>query len=406
MCRFRILALSALTLCAISIPTRASEELNRNLKRIFDSKELTPKRFGPARWRDNGSSYTIVEPSSKVKSADDIVLYETATGKRSVLVEASVLCPPGASKPLSIDDYRWSDDGRKLLIFTNTKKVWRNNTRGDYWVLDRAANKLNKVGESAAPSTLMFAKFSPDGSHVAFVRENNIYVEDLKSGAVHALTRDGSATKINGTSDWVYEEELSLRDCFRWSPDSKEIAYWQFDSSGVQQFTLLNDTDTLYPKATLIRYPKAGTTNSAVRIGVVNAGGGKTRWMNVPGEAHEQYLFRMDWTGRENELAIGQLNRLQNHLVVYLADTRSGKTRPLFQDEDAAWVDIPKFGGARDDKFEWLGDGEQLLWLSERDGWRHAYSAPRSGDSPRLLTTAKADLIDVERVDAKGKQMY
>src|SRR4051794_10917733 len=132
--RFRLLTFGALTLCAFSIPSRASDELNRDLKRIFDSKELTPKRFGPARWRDNGASYTIVEASTKIKDADEIVLYETATGKRSVLVEASALCPPGASKPLRIDDYQWSKDGQRLLIFTNTKKVWRNNTRGDYWV--------------------------------------------------------------------------------------------------------------------------------------------------------------------------------------------------------------------------------------------------------------------------------
>ncbi|MFL6448939.1 MAG: S9 family peptidase [Bryobacteraceae bacterium] len=402
----RRLAVSALTFCVLLIPIRASEELNRNLARIFDSKELTAKRFGPARWRENGNSYTIVEPSSKVKGADDIVLYETRTGKRRVLVDASALCPPGPPKPLSIDDYRWSNDGGRLLISTNTKKVWRDNTRGDYWVLDRAANKLTKVDEGAPGSTLMFAKFSPDGSHVAYVRENNIYAEDLKGGTIRPLTRDGSVTTINGTSDWVYEEELSLRDCFRWSPDSKEIAYWQFDSSGVQQFTLLNNTDAIYPKATFIRYPKVGTTNSAVRIGVVSASGGKTRWMNVPGDPREHYLFRMDWTGGGNELAIGELNRLQNHLVVYLADARSGKTRQLFQDDDAAWVDVPKFGGTRDDQFEWLDNGEQLVWMSERDGWRHAYAAPKSGGSPRLITTAKADVIRVERVDVAGKQMY
>jgi dipeptidyl-peptidase 4 len=406
MCHVRLLGLSAIALSTFLIPVQGSEQLTQDLKRIFGSKDLTPKRFGPARWRDNGSSYTIVEPSSKVKDADDIVLYETATGKRSILVEASTLCPPGASKPLHIDDYRWSGDGQKLLVFTNTKKVWRNNTRGDYWVLDRSAHTLRKVDEAAPASTLMFAKFSPDGSRVGFVRQNNIYVENLKNGSVRPVTRDGSATTINGTSDWVYEEELSLRDCFRWSPDSKQIAYWQFDSSRVQQFTLLNDTDSLYPKETLIPYPKAGTANSAVRIGVVSATGGKTRWMNLPGDPSDNYLFRMDWTGRENELAIGQLNRLQNHLLVYLGDTRSGKTKPVFQDEDAAWVDIPKFGGTRDEKFEWLDNGNELLWLSERDGWRHVYLAARTGGSPRLLTTAKADVISVERVDATGQQMY
>ena len=140
----RLVGILACTFYTFGIPTRASEQLARDLKRIFDTKELTPKRFGPARWRDNGSSYTIVERSSKVKDADDIVLYETATGKRSVLVEASALCPTGASKPLKVDDYRWSNDGQRLLIFTNTKKVWRNNTRGDYWFLDRARGSWKK----------------------------------------------------------------------------------------------------------------------------------------------------------------------------------------------------------------------------------------------------------------------
>src|SRR3982751_4067706 len=173
---FRLVGILAFALSTFPAATRASEHLAQDLKRVFDSKELDPKRFGPARWRDNGASYTIFEPSSKVKGADDLVLYQTATGERSILVEASALCPPGASKPLTIDDYHWSKDGQRLLIFTNTRKVWRSNTRGDYWVLDRAGNKLTKVDEAAPASTLMFAKFSPDGSRVGFVRENNIYV--------------------------------------------------------------------------------------------------------------------------------------------------------------------------------------------------------------------------------------
>ena len=293
-----------------------------------------------------------------------------------------------------------------LLVFTNTKKVWRNNTRGDYWVLNRSDGALKQLSGESEPSALMFAKFSPDGSHVAYVRANNIYDEDLKSGAIRALTKDGSATTVNGTSDWVYEEELSLRDCFRWSPDGGQIAYWQFDTSGIKLFTLLNNTATLYPETTLIPYPKAGTTNSAVRIGVVNASGGKTRWMNIPGDPRENYLFRMDWTSKANELVIGQLNRLQNHLIVYLADTRSGQTKSMFEDQDKAWVDVPKFGGVPDEKFEWLENGSQLLWLSERDGWRHAYLAPRDGGSARLVTSANGDVIDVERVDAAGNQLY
>ena len=120
----------------------------------------------------------------------------------------------------------------------------------------------------------MFAKFSPDATRVGYVRGNNIYVERLDDGKVTQLTTDGSETTINGTSDWVYEEEFGVRDGFRWSPDGKSIAYWQFDTTGVGIFSLINNTDTLYPVITRIPYPKAGTTNSAARVGVVSADGG------------------------------------------------------------------------------------------------------------------------------------
>jgi dipeptidyl-peptidase-4 len=204
----------------------------------------------------------------------------------------------------------------------------------------------------------------------------------------------------------VYEEELALRDCFRWSPDGRSIAYWQFDSSGVETFTLLNNTETLYPKTTLIPYPKVGTANSAVRIGVVSDRGGKTRWIDVPGDPRNHYLFQMDWAGNSEQLAIGQLNRLQNHLVVYLADAKSGKTASIFEDSDEAWVDVPRIRGARDETFEWLHGDRDLLWLSERDGWRRAYLAPRSGGAPRGVNTGNSDVVAVERVDREGQSIY
>ena len=160
---------------------------------------------------------------------------------------------------------------QKLLIFTNTRRVWRLNTRGDYWVLDLASERLHQLGAGAPSSSLMFAKFSPDSSKVAYVRANNIYVEPALGGEVETSSRSmARETTINGTSDWVYEEELGVRDGFRWSPDSAHIAYWQFDTTGVGIFSLINNTDTLYPVITLIPYPKVGTTNSAVRVGVVD----------------------------------------------------------------------------------------------------------------------------------------
>jgi dipeptidyl-peptidase-4 len=168
------------------------------------------------------------------------------------------LVPTGDSTAPDIDDFSWSMDGKKLLLFTNTARVWRENTRGDYWVYDLGAGTLTKLGgPEAKPSTLMFAKFSPDGGRVAYVREHNLYVEDLGTHAVTALTNDGSTTMINGTFDWVYEEELNDRDGFRWSPDGKSIAYWQLDASGVRDFDLIDDTDSLYSFVVPVQFPVA-----------------------------------------------------------------------------------------------------------------------------------------------------
>ncbi len=390
--RIRCLAF-CLLLTAAAGNGRASEQLDRYLHQIFDSKDLQAKAFGPARWIEKGSAYTMLE-------AKEIARYETATGARRVLISAAAITPPKAREPLAIDDYHWSDDAKQLLLFTNTKKVWRNNTRGDYWVLNRATGALKKLGGTAQESSLLFAHFSPDGTRVAYVRANNIYVEDIASGKVKALTRDGSATTINGTSDWVYEEELALRDCIRWSPDGKQIAYWQFDSSGVQQFTLIDNTSELYPKTTLIPYPKTGTKNSAVKVGVVAANGGATRWLSIPGDPRDNYLFRMEWGGNSEEVVVGQLNRLQNHLSVYLANRATGKANIFFEDKDEAWV-VVRVGG-----FDWVDGGKQLLWVSERDGWRHAYLAPRAGGAPKLLTGAASDIEGVAGFDPEGKWVY
>lgn len=331
-------------------------------------------------------------------ATSDIVRYDAATGARSVLVSGSRLTPAGASAPLSIDDYAWSRDGRRLLLFTNTARVWRQNTRGDYWVFDLAANSLRKLGGDAQESTLMFAKFSPDGAHVAYVRANDLYVERVDDGAITRLTSDGSETTINGTSDWVYEEELGVRDGFRWSPDGTHLAYWQFDTTGVGIFTLINNTDTLYPVLTRIPYPKVGTTNSAVRIGVVNIASRATQWMKTPGDPRDTYLARLEW--RDNDtLALQQLNRLQNQNDFLVADARTGEVRRVFRDSSTTWVEVM-------DDVPWIDEGRAFLWLSERSGWQHVYRVPRDGGEPALLTRFDADVTALAGVDEARGLLY
>ena len=379
-----------------------SEELSERLRRIFDSPAFAQKRFGPARWVRGGVGYTTLETAA---GANEIVEYNTVSGERKVVVSARQLTPPGGARALTVDDYEWSGDGQRLLIYTESRKVWRTNSRGDYWVLDRAAGKLQRLGGGAAASSLSFTKFSPDGSRVAYVRANNLYVEEVGSGAVRALTSDGSATLVNGASDWVYEEELSVRDGFRWSPDGRSLAFWQFDVTGVEQFALIDNTSALYPKVTQIPYPKVGTRNSAVRVGVIGVEGGAARWMQIPGDPRENYIFRMEWLGDGTGLAIGQLNRLQNRATVYVADPRSGAARVMFEDTDKAWVDVPQ-GDDRRGGFAWLQQGKRLLWLSERDGWRHVYAAPREGGAPVLLTPDRADVLSLAGVAPGSDWIY
>lgn len=372
-------------------PAGPARALNDQIDRIFQKREYDAPRFGPARWLPGGSAYVIVEPVAAPGKGREIVRYDAATGARSILVAAALLTPPGADTPLDVADYAWSPDGARLLIFTNTRKVWRDNTRGDYWVLTPKSGALRRLGGDAPEASLMFAKFSPDGSRVAYVRGNNIYVERLEDGRITQLTRDGSETTINGTSDWVYEEELGVRDAFRWSPDGRNIAYWQFDSAGVGIFSLINTTDTLYPAITRIPYPKAGTTNSAARIGVVGEGGGETRWLKTPGDPRNSYLARMDWVDGAT-VAIEQLNRLQNQNDFLMGDAASGEVRPVFRDESKTWVDLV-------DDVKWIDGGKTFLWLSERDGWRHAYRVPREGGEPALITRFEADVISISGVD-------
>jgi len=369
------------------------------LERIFESPFFAANRAPQLRWTPDGKSFYRFE-RREGQRAPDMVQVDPATGAQTVIVPGAQFVPAGDTVPLRPAGIQFSDDGRTLLLYTNTARVWRQNTRGDYWVLDRGTGKLRQLGgKDAKPSTLMFAKFSPQGDRVAYVREHNIYVESVKDGKLRQLTKDGSRTTINGTFDWVYEEEFGLRDGFRWSPDGKSIAYWQLDASGVRDFLLINDTDSLYSFTIPVQYPKAGTTNSAVRIGVVGADGGSTRWMAAPGAPRDIYLARMEWAASSSELVIQHLNRLQNTLTVLLADVKSGRTTPILVDQDEAWVDVV-------DDWTWLDGGKRFIWLSERDGWRHAYSVSRDGKDVKLLTPGDYDVIDVTAIDTTGGSIY
>jgi dipeptidyl-peptidase 4 len=370
------------------------ERLDARLRAIFERNEYGAEGFGPMAWLDGGRRYTVLTRGQ----TRDIAAIDTATGRSETLVAASALVPKGHTAPLSIAAYAWSADRTKLLVFTNTGRVWRQHTRGDYWVLDRASGVLTKLGGDAPAGSLMFAKFSPDGTRVAYVRAQNLQVEDLTTGTIRALTTDGGGDVINGTSDWVNEEEFSIRDGFRWSPNGRRIAYWQFNTAGVERFTLINDTDALYPTTTVYPYPKPGTTNSAVRIGIVEVETGVTTWVKAEGDARQHYVPHLAWADAST-VVLQQMNRLQNRNDLLLAQASTGDVRRLARDQSATWVDTA-------DPIVPISSELEFTWVSETDGWRHLYAINRADGRMRLITDFAGDILGVDAIDAAGDRAY
>ena len=402
---FVVLATSLVALLgSLAAQRPATDTSLLTVDRIFGSPEFRGGTLGALAWLSDGTGYSTLEPALGGKPGKDIVRYDAETGLKTILVPAARLVPPGDSTPLEIEEYTWSPDGRRLLIFTNSQQVWRTNTRGDYWVLDLAGWTLKKLGGKAPAAALMFAKFSPDGGRVGWVRygEYNIYVEGIAGGTITQLTHDGSRTTINGTFDWVYEEELGLQDGWRWNPDGQSVAYWQLDASGVRDFLLYNVTDSLYAYTIPVQYPKAGQTNSASRVGVVSAAGGSTRWISIPGDPRNNYIARMEWVPARDgskELVIQHINRLQDTLHVMIANAQTGEVRTVITETDSAW--IQQF-----DELRFVNGGKDILWESERGGWTQLYLFPRDGGTPRPLTSGTFDVLGVQRVDTTGKWVY
>jgi dipeptidyl-peptidase 4 len=354
------------------------------------------------RWTTDGGGYYRTE-------GGEIVQYTLPGNTKTVVVGKAQLTPQGSTKNLAIRNFSFSVDGNKALIYTNTKKVWRLDTRGDYWVFDKSNNSLKQLGKGRPESSLMFAKFSPDGSKVAYVSEYNLYVEDLATGNITALTTDGNRKFINGTFDWAYEEEFFCRDGFRWSPDSKQIAFWQIDARKTKDYLMVNNTDSIYPVAVPVEYPVAGEPPSPYKIGVISVTGGAPKWMSIPTDpVLQSYVPRMEWAANSDELIIQHLNRKQNESQLMLCNVKSGESKTIYSEKDSAWIDILPlwdndytWGG-----WDWLNGNKEFLWPSEKDGWRHLYRISRDGKKETLITNGNYDVMDIAAIDEKGGYVY
>lgn len=360
--------------------------------------QVTAQQQG-IKWTADGLAYT------KVKDGN-IIKVDPKTETETILVKKEQLTPAGASKSLWPQSYAYSSDNSRVLIFTNTAKVWRYKTRGDYWVLNLANSELHQVGKTAPSQSLMFAKFSPDGKQVAYVSEHNLFAEDASSGISRRLTNDGSRKMINGTFDWVYEEEFGCRDGFRWSPDSKQIAFWQVDATKIRDYYMLNTTDSVYSRVIPVEYPKTGDAPSPVKIGVVTLSNQVIKWMKIEGDPQQNYLPRMEWSGA-NELVVQQLNRRQQESKLIYCNTSDGNCRTFWAENDEAWVDLNATDPGGDPSgWSWINNGQEFLWVSEKDGWRHIYKISRDGKTITLLTKGNYDIGSIKAVDETNNYIY
>jgi dipeptidyl-peptidase-4 len=354
------------------------------------------------RWADGHSYYQIV--------GDEINKYTLPANEKTSFVTRQDLTPTGKSKSLAVRNFSMSADKSKVLIFTNTQKVWRLDTKGDYWILDLKNKSLKQIGQGLSESSLLFAKFSPDGAQVAYVSNQNLYVEELATRQIKAITTDGNRKLINGTFDWAYEEEFACRDGFQWSPDSKHIAYWQLDANQIRDYYMINNTDSVYSKIVPVEYPTAGETPSPAKIGVADITTVTTIWLTIPGEANQNYLPRMEWNNA-NEIFVQQINRKQNESRIFSCNTKTGNATLIHTEKDEAWVDL--YSPWEDvyaldfrHYFKWLNAGKEFLWISEKDGWRHAYRISKDGKKEIRITNGDYDVMDIRLIDEKNNFLY
>jgi dipeptidyl-peptidase-4 len=346
-------------------------------------------RFGSIIWSPDGERFVLNERG-------ELSVYDVKSSKQRPIVamdeleRAAVKSPPApvfdwTNRRVGEQDVQWFADGKRLLVAAG----------GDLFILDINKGRFEALTQTAEAER--DPKLSPDNRYVSFRRGPNLFTIDVASKVVNQLTTNGSETLLNGQLDWVYPEELDLDTAHWWSPDSRWIAYLQFDISRepvFPQVSLLNSHGLLEPE----RYPKAGDPNAEVRLGVVPVSGGETKWMNL-GEPRDFLLARVVWSPDGRQILAERLNRVQNNLWLMLVDAVTGTAHQILHEEDARWINVR-------DEPRFLGNGNQFLWTSERSGFRHLYLYGIDGKLQKQLTNGDWEVSSVDEIDEAHRRVY
>lgn len=340
------------------------------------------------RFMDDGRHYSALLGNS-------IIRYDLISGNAvDTLLNVGSLKLNGETK--QIVDYSFSDNESQLLLKTDMEAIYRHSTREWNYVYNKATKKVEALHEG---SRQMHATFSPDGNKVAYVTDNDLYYRDFSTGKTHRITTDGKENHIiNGSCDWVYEEEFSFTKAFSWSPDSRTIAYYRFDESAVKEFTMTYYTGELYPENVNFKYPKVGMENSKVSIHLFDTQTAKKTEVDRNSEP-DGYIPRIKWTQDPSKLCVFWMNRHQNHLELLLADVNTGKTSLLLQEDNKYYIDIH-------DNLTFLSDDECFIWTSEKDGYNHIYLYDMKGQLKKQLTSGNWEVTSFYGVDEKNNTIY
>lgn len=334
-------------------------------------------------WMNDGQFYTALEDNK-------IVRYDVTTG------EADSIIVDGQKHSLKIDDYEFSADEKRILLLTEKQSIYRRSFTAEYYILSFKGAELKKLSSKGRQS---YATFSPDNTMIAFVRDNNLYYTKLVNMVEYPVTTDGKfGSIINGSSDWVYEEELYLTKAFDWSVDSKKLAYYRFDESKVKEYNLQYWRDgALYPEDYRYKYPKAGEGNSIVEIKIYNLEINKTLSVDL-GEDKDHYICQMQWTQDPNLLSVVKLNRLQNRLDIFHVNAKMGMPMPIYSDKSKTYLDINYAH-----KVTYLKTGTHFLYSTEREGYKHYYLHRMDGQLENAVTKGSYEVMDMIGLDQSSK---
>lgn len=381
-----LILLAAFFSSSTLVLTAQTEKKNLTLDDVFGNRKLSTR---------GGASFTSMKDGEhyfQVKK-DSINLYEYATGKyTSTLLFAKQLVPEGDTVPIPLGSPEFSADETKMMFTRDYEPIYRYSSKANYYVFDTKTGKTNIISKAGKQR---LATFSPDGSKVAFVRDNNIFITDLNSREEKQITFDGKMNEvINGATDWVYEEEFGFTQAFFWSPDGSGIAFYRFDESGVKEYHLTYYGD-LYPELYKYKYPKAGEANSLVTIHVYDLASGLTKTVDIGAET-DIYIPRIKWTNDPQTLALYRMNRHQSKLELLLADAATGTSHVIYTEVNKYYIDV-------NDNWTFLKDNKHVLLTSEKDGFNHIYIYDLLGNPVRQVTTGNWEVVDLLGIDeAKG----